>query len=209
MRFVKKRTLEILLSSIPGFPEPKITLEQYVSPPHLASRLVWVAAVTYGDIAGARVLDLGAGTGRLGIGAALMGASQVVLLDVDREALKVSREAADGLGVSSVIDTVCSDVKAPPLRPVFDVVIQNPPFGVHRRGADMDFLHTALSLGGVVYSVHKLETKDFIVRKLREIGGEVEILFGEEILLPPIYKFHYKNRHKVDVVVIRAERKRK
>ena len=49
----------------------------------------------FGDFEGKRVIDLGAGTGMLSIGAALLGASHVLALDIDPEALEVAQQNVD------------------------------------------------------------------------------------------------------------------
>jgi len=198
-----KRALEIFVSKIPTIPEPKVSLEQYASPPHLVSRLLWTAEMVFGDIVEKRVVDLGSGTGRLGLAAAYLGAEYVLMIELDLALARISWNYAKTLGFGSVTDVVCGDVRLPPLRRAFDTAVQNPPFGVHRRGADVAFLKAALSLAEVVYSVHKVETIDFIVSKVREMGGYAEPLFEEEVLIPPIMYFHFKRRHRVKVVVVR------
>src|SRR4029453_7739633 len=54
-------------------------------------------------LAGARVLDLYAGSGALGLEAASRGARSVLLVDIDREAAKVAREHAAVVGLPGVV----------------------------------------------------------------------------------------------------------
>ena len=54
--------------------------------------MLYIAAYTNNDIIGKRVLDLGCGTGRLGLGAAFLGAETVLGVDIDKSALKVAVE---------------------------------------------------------------------------------------------------------------------
>lgn len=206
-RALRKRDLEILLSRIPPLPAPKLQLEQYTTPPHLAARMLWVAAATFRDLPADLVLDLGAGTGRLGLGAALLGSAFVLLVDVDFEALKHALAAARALGVDAAVDAVCSDATRFAMSRVADCTVQNPPFGVHRRGADVEFLTAALRLSSTVYSVHKAETADYLVRKCREEGAEAEVLFEEVVRLPPTMPHHSKREHRVRVIVLRAARR--
>jgi len=201
---VRKRDLEILLSRIPPHPRPRVELEQYATPAHLAARMLWVAAYTYRDLPAGVVLDLGAGTGRLGLGAALVGSEYVVLVDVDRGALRVALEASRELGVDARVEAVCGDATRVALARRADCALQNPPFGVHRRGADVAFLEAALSLSRRVYSVHKAETVSYVLRRCREAGAEAEPLFEDVVRLPPTMPHHYKREHRVRVVVIRA-----
>lgn len=207
MTLVKKRQLEIALSRIPPHPQPKLELEQYATPPHLAARLLWVAVATYRDLREGVTLDLGAGTGRLGLGAALVGAPHVVLVDVDREALRVALKAARELYVDERVDAVCADVRRFEMAREAGYAVQNPPFGVHRRGADIEFLLTALRLARVVYSVHKAESVDYVLRRCSEAGAEARLLFREVIRLPPMMPHHYRREHVVNAAVIRAEKR--
>ena len=87
-----KKELEILLEGLEPYPHPEVLLEQYSLPAVNAAEILWNAQLRYGDIAGRVVLDLGCGTGILAIGAALLGASRVIGVDVDCLALKVARE---------------------------------------------------------------------------------------------------------------------
>ncbi|MEM1690706.1 MAG: methyltransferase [Thermofilaceae archaeon] len=201
---MRKRELELLLSTIPPHPSPKLELEQYATPVHLASRLLWVAAFSFHDLPAQIVTDLGAGTGRLGIGAALMGSEYVLLVELDREALKVAIEAARRLGVDARVDAVCADVRFLTLSRRARCALQNPPFGVHGRGADVAFLAAALRLAERVYSVHKAETIRYVLEKCREKGAEAALLFEDVVRLPPTMPHHHKREHRVRVVVVRA-----
>lgn len=204
----RKRELEMLISRIPLPPNPKPQLEQYTTPAHLAARMLWVAAMTYRDLPGDLVLDLGAGTGRLGLGAALLGSRYVLLVDVDLEALKLALAAARELGVDAAVDAVCGDATRLALSKRASCTVQNPPFGVHRKGADVEFLSSALRLSSAVYSVHKAETAEYLLRRCREEGAKAEVLFEETVRLPPTMPFHLKREHRVRVIVLRAEKER-
>jgi len=60
------------LSDVEPFNAPKFMMEQYPTSAHIASRIIF-AALENGDIENKDVLDLGCGTGMLGIGARIMG----------------------------------------------------------------------------------------------------------------------------------------
>lgn len=70
---MKLKQLESFLQQLETFPAPKVELEQYPTSPHLAAQLLFAAATVYDDIIDKTVLDLGCGTGILGIGAQLLG----------------------------------------------------------------------------------------------------------------------------------------
>ncbi len=201
---VRKKDLELFIEKIEGFYKPKIFFEQYTSPAHLVSRLLWIAYLTYNDIFGKTILDLGAGTGRIGISAAYLGAKEVLLVEVDYYAIKQAWSNARKTFLDERVHVICADVSYIPLRKKVDVVLQNPPFGMHRKGMDYIFLVNALKYGNVVYSVHKKEGITFIIRKLKSICRGIELLFEEIVIIPRIYEFHWKNKHKVNVVAIRV-----
>jgi rRNA N6-adenosine-methyltransferase METTL5 len=74
---MKLRQLESLLQDVAPFEKPRIELEQYPTPSHLAA-CVMHTACGLGDIEGRAVVDLGCGGGMLSIAAVLLGAAHVV-----------------------------------------------------------------------------------------------------------------------------------
>eukprot|EP00592_Proboscia_alata_P004124 CAMPEP_0194367392 /NCGR_PEP_ID=MMETSP0174-20130528/15459_1 /TAXON_ID=216777 /ORGANISM="Proboscia alata, Strain PI-D3" /LENGTH=309 /DNA_ID=CAMNT_0039143087 /DNA_START=1099 /DNA_END=2028 /DNA_ORIENTATION=- len=102
---MRRKHLESALSSVSHttFPHPKIKLEQYPTSPQLASSVI-LCVVEKGDLIDddddqndsgimSSVLDVGCGTGILGIACGLAGAANhVILLDCDDDALELARE---------------------------------------------------------------------------------------------------------------------
>ena len=87
----------------------------------------------YGDpIAGARVLDLFAGTGALGIEAASRGAAFVLFIDDGAEARALVRQNVEALGLGGVTRLFRRDAtrlgSAHPVEP-FSLVFLDPPYG--------------------------------------------------------------------------------
>lgn len=74
-----------------------------------------------GGLRDTRVLDVGTGTGILAIGAALLGAREVVAVDVDREAVEVTVEnaARNGLSLDARVGSADLDDRT------YDVVLAN------------------------------------------------------------------------------------
>lgn len=200
-RRLDKKGLEILLEKCVGYTKPRIELEQYITPSRIAAELVWLAYLK-GDIEGKRVYDLGCGTGRLAIGCALMGANEVTGFDADGEALSIARANASKFSVG--IKWLEVDVKD--IKGECDTVIQNPPFGVHRKEADREFLDKALEVGKVVYSMHKSETRGFITGYIAEKGLLTD-LTSVNFQLPYSYDFHRKPVRSVSVDIIRMEKR--
>jgi 16S rRNA (guanine966-N2)-methyltransferase len=81
-------------------------------------------------IDGARVLDLYAGTGAVGLEALSRGAAAVVLVESGRAALDVLRRNVDAVGLpgATVVGrSVGAFVRSPPEQP-FDLVFADPPY---------------------------------------------------------------------------------
>ena len=98
----------------------------------LRESLFNVLAHGHGDAAGgARVLDLFAGTGALGLEALSRGAASATLVERDRAACAGLRASIDRLGAGDIADLVQTDALAwlnsTTERP-FDIVFVDPPF---------------------------------------------------------------------------------
>jgi len=101
---MKLKHLKSALSSVPTpqFIDPNITLEQYATSPELTSYIIY-SALQNEDIGyGRSVLDLGCGTGMLSIGSAIVGSSQVTLVDCDEGALAIAQANMLEMGIGEV-----------------------------------------------------------------------------------------------------------
>jgi putative methylase len=222
-RLVRKLDLELLLSSTKAHPTPSAGLEQYTVSVETAAQMLYIAAYTFGDIVDKTVLDLGCGTGRLALGAAFLGAREVVGVDIDRTALKVASENSVNTGLKNKVQWVAADIGT--VIGQFDTVLENPPFGVQKRGADRKFLEKALKSGKAVYSLHKGTREDtaltermkarggetaqalpsrFLKRFVEKHGGEVKSIYPLVMNIPHMFNFHTKKKHEfiVDLYVI-------
>lgn len=143
--------LAVVLSKLEEHPNPKYALEQYSITPGIAAHILFLAK---DDIADKVVYDLGCGTGRLAIGAALLEARTVFGVDLDRYASVVAQrnalyaEKVTGAPVGRVCKWVHAD--AMKLSEKADVVIQFPPFEL----GDV-FFRKALEMSNIVYSINK------------------------------------------------------
>jgi len=110
------------------------------------------------EVAGARVLDLYAGSGNLGLEALSRGARAVVLVERAPAALGVLRQNLEALGVQDEVEVVRGDVlrylaggQASP----FDIILADPPYDA---GAEPELLRalpgTALRPGGWLVLQH-------------------------------------------------------
>ncbi len=225
-RLVRKRDLEILLTKIAPHPQPRAHLEQYTIPVETATEILYLATYTYGDIIGKTVIDLGCGTGRLAIGSAILGAANVVAVDIDRVAIKAAANNTKQLQQSDCIQLITAELSA--LRGCFDTVIQNPPFGVQRAKADRVFLKKALEVGHRIYSLHRssranimalkrtsrkqtpsltlVPPSSFIERFIEKAGVSIKAVYAMKTAIPYMFDFHTKPKHEffVDLYIIEA-----
>ena len=203
-QIIPRIEIEGRLEQLRPHPDPDHWLEQYTTPAKVAAEMLFTAAYVYDDIEDKVVADLGCGTGRLGIGAILLGASRVVGVDIDPRAVEVAVENAEVAEVSDRCCFVSGDVAA--LRGVFDTVLMNPPFGTRRRHLDVRFLVEALRLAGSVYSIHKSSTRKFIKGFIRRRGSRVSSLLQMDLEIPWMFDFHEKARRSVTVDLYRVAR---
>jgi putative methylase len=192
---MRKRELEIKLQSLDPFAAPRPDLEQYSTPAVIAADILFEALVR-GHVQGCSVLDLGCGTGLLGIGAALLGA-EVRGVDKDAPALEVARANAARLQVD--VEFVLAEIEDVDLRA--DTVIMNPPFGAQRKGADRPFLATAMRCAPAIFSLHLSQTEPFIERFAARSGFTANALKRYKFGIPHMFEFHSKAKKEVDVTL--------
>nr|CAG4646518.1 EOG090X0BVL [Macrothrix elegans] len=213
-KIMKRRELEQYLQDVEGFTQPKILLEQYETRAHIAACMLHTMESTFGDICGKTVLDLGCGCGVLGIGSLMMGASYVVSVDIDSDALDIAVSNASQFEMNN-IDFVKSDVRQVVEmlngKFKFDTVVMNPPFGTkHNKGLDSLFVEVGLNClneKGVLYSLHKTSTRDHFQRKASTWKVDARVLAELRYDLPATYKFHNKTSVDIQVDFWRFEKK--
>ena len=99
------------------------------------------ATISYDDIDGKNIVDLGTGTGMLGLGCALMGAASVLGIDADMDALEIAMSNRENLDMEDTVDFMLCDVSSMPMRRLrgdeerrsVDTVVMNPPFGTRNK----------------------------------------------------------------------------
>ena len=198
---MNKQALAIILSKLKTFSESNLSLEQYQTPSDLASDVLW-SAFMQGDIKGKKVADLGCGNGIFGIGALLLGAKEVYFVDKDQAMIELAKTNISG--IKTPLGKTFSNVSFMNLEISFfstpvDVVFQNPPFGVQEAGADRPFLDKAMELSLSLYSLHKIESKEFLKNYSQEHGFTLKGILKFQFPLRPTQSFHTKQKHLVEV----------
>ena len=186
----------MLLSGLEQTKSRSASIEQYSTDGDLAAR--WLTDISnFGDLKeGYSVLDLGSGNGILGLGAMLLGASRVTLIDADQDACEVAQNNVDKLGftesievtqVTLVADLICLDSA--------DLVISNPPWGRQSPKADRPFLDAMLSARVTSHLMHSAEATH-INPLFEEHGWSVERYGEADFALPAAYSHHSRQRGK-------------
>jgi putative methylase len=199
---ISKRQLEIRLDKLQTPKNPKLGLEQYPVSAEAASELLYMAGFEHNDLDG-ETIDLGTGSGRLAIGATIMGATDVLGLDIDKDSIEIALRNARKLGVD--VDWVVGDLES--VTGDFHTVLMNPPFGTRSPHLDIRFLARAFELAPVVYSIHKSSTRKFVVKFASENDRRVDEIRSLRMRIPHIFDFHRKNLSIIQVDLYRISAK--
>ena len=183
------------IQAVPLPARPDASREQVGTPAEAAVDLVMAVDRCVG-VSGRSVLDLGCGTGRIAIAAALLGATPVVGVEVDDSLLPVARTAARTAGASVAFHAL--DVNRWD-RPS-DLVLMNPPFGAQRRHADRPFWDRALVLARqAVGAFASAASRTFIARFALERGARVIEVESVPWDLPRTFPHHRAARVRLAV----------
>lgn len=202
---LSKTSIAIFLSKLESFYSQKVRVEQYPTPSEIASTMLW-RAYEIGDIENKEIVDLGAGTGILGLGTILLGAKKITFIDEDKEALSILKknlkklESEYNLPECRIIESNINNIDIN-----CDTIIMNPPFGTKIIHADRDFLNYAFNHSRSIYTLHKTETKDFIVKHCEKNKFKVEEIYDLNFPIKASHPFHKKPKKdiKVSFFVIR------
>jgi predicted RNA methylase len=208
-----RRELAVFLSKLKVFEKPHIQLEQYSTDSDVAAQLLWQAHLN-NELENCSIIDLGCGTGILGIGALLLGAKKITFIDIDATVLKTLKEnleftydhweIEDFDNRWEFINSDASRIKTEELQA--DIVITNPPFGTKTKHADKLFLEVATKIAPITYSMHKTSTKSFLTSFAS--SNNIQIIWQEDIKYPlkPTMGIHRKRLERIDVTLICFQR---
>ena len=188
----------MLLSSLPPHPCGDIELEQYTTSGDIAAS--WLAQIAaFGDLStDSSIADLGAGNGILGVGAALMGVPQVVLVEVDEQACSVAFQSIEQAGVSDYVEIFCKRVDDSLDLSGADLIISNPPWGTQNPKSDRPFLDAIIRSNTIAHLMHSAEATH-IETIFKSAGWEVERYWETDFALPASYSHHYSRQGKTRV----------
>ncbi len=199
-----KKRVEIILTKLDDFKNPKPDLEQYCTPPGVAAD--FLNTVYLNENEKTDILDLGCGTGFLSIAAGLFGFN-VRGVDIDYESLSIAeknkKKAEEESGKELSVDFEQQDISELRETGKKYAVVMNPPFGIQERGKNLLFLEKGFNSGEHVYSLlhcpedKRKDTEDYIKEFSARKGFEAKILRR--------YRFDLKNTmvfHQEDVKTI-------
>ncbi len=206
-----KSELAIAISKLSTIENTKVRLEQYSTDSEIAAEVLWQAFLV-GDTVGKVVVDLGCGTGTLGLGAFLVGAKKVYFVDLDEELVEktienlffLEKEFDIKLKEKAVF--LVEKIKNFTAEEKIDVVIQNPPFGTKQKHADKVFLEKAVEVAPVIYSFHKTSTRKFVEAFAADNGFEVTHCFNFAFPLKQTLRHHKAKIKRINVDCCRLKK---
>jgi len=207
-----KSGLAIFLSKLSAFTNHNLRLEQYETPSEIAADFLWQIHICDQNIVGKDMVDLGSGTGILGIGALLLGAKQVTFVEIDEDVIELLKKnlqyAQQESGMTFSYQIVNADVSSGiPCGIQTEICICNPPFGTKNKHVDRDFLCVAIKIARFVYSFHKSNTIDYLLEYFSSRGFKTAAMKDYSFGLHQSQKFHEKEMHRIEVSSIRIEKK--
>ena len=213
MEKIKLKSLISELECLETFSSPKEYLEQYQTSAEIAGEMFhYIYNKFNSDISNMLIGDLGCGNGILGISAVLIGCKNVILFDLDEDAIDLAKQNVNNLDLNDYVQFVLIDVNdlieyKKSFYKKFDLIVTNPPFGIRsEKGADVNFLKCGINLcKGFIYSLHKFSTFNYLKKfymnnNINEING-----FKINYDLPKTYKFHKKNNKIIEVLCLEAK----
>ena len=198
---MKQKELEMFLQKIPQPPNPKPSLEQYMTPATIAADIIYTAC-HFNDIQNKTIVDLGCGTGIFAIGAVLTNAAHVYGFDIDNDSIIAAKNFAKQQSLKINFET--KEIQQ--VNTQCDTVLMNPPFGAQKSNikADRKFIEKAFELSKTIYSLHLLDTKPFLEKMISSLQGKITFAKTYTFPIKWMYTFHEKQVKTYEVVLLRT-----
>ncbi len=204
---MRQRHLAMRLSSLKAHPCHSVELEQYPTEGNLAA--AWLTKIDLGDsFEGKHVLDLGAGNGVLGIGAAFLGAKHVTMVECDKTALDVIDENISEVEGNEFLKTIHQrvDGTAIELDSPVDIAIMNPPWGVQAKHADRAFFETLFAMNiPLIHFIHSIDA-EHLTSLAKSNGYALHSIYQTDFRLPAAYAHHKQQQGSTRIRCYRLER---
>ncbi len=231
--FISKKELEILLSKLIKFEdldEKNVFLEQYSTDSIVASEFLWYIFMNeYSDFENnvfEGFIDLGSGTGILGLGLLFFG-FKIVFVEKDVNAINVLKQnlnfifeeyeeyfKINNIDVKNNFVILNEDVNFLDEN-FFEkyknfYVVMNPPFGVKVKHADKNFLKVAFNFNKI-YSIHNFNFSSksfedkffsFLDSFCKEYEFNYFVLFKKDFVLKKQFSFHKKPKKSIKIIVL-------
>lgn len=205
-----KKQLAIVLSYLRDFEKPSWKLEQFSTDSENAAGLLWKINLDY-SLEEKIVLDLACGAGSLGIAALLLGAKKVFFVDIDPTALEILKENLNHLDIDSekyaIIESDIMDDSFLQKLDYIDIVLCNPPFGSKTKHLDRPFIDLIVKHFDLAFTFHSKPSIDYICEYVRKRGFSAGVYQSIELLLKQTQAYHRRKTHRIDVVILKLERK--
>ena len=199
-------------------------LEQWDLSGDLAAR--WLDGLRK-EVSNRTVFDLCAGNGILGLGALAIGASSVVLVDIDHERSRCSvrnagrlnakviqisssweelglRPEIQNLEEGAVVVATCHIDQPAEWTSDSSVVIMNPPFGTSIRGSDRIPIEAACAMKPRLIEIMHSRQANHVESLILSNGYSTERRFNAKFELPRQADYHNSERSQTDVSVWRC-----
>ena len=204
---MRQRHLAMRLSSLKPHPCHSVELEQYPTEGNLAA--AWLTKIHLGDsFEGKHVLDLGAGNGVLGIGAAFLGAKQVTMVECDQSAIDVIEENIVEVEGNPFLRSMKHFVNGHSIEvdsPV-DIAVMNPPWGVQTKHADRAFFETLFSMNiPLIHFIHSIDA-EHLTALAESNGYALHSIYQTDFRLPAAYAHHKQQQGSTRIRCYRLER---
>jgi len=204
---MRQRHLAMRLSSLKPHPCHSVELEQYPTEGNLAA--AWLTKIDLGDsFEGKHVLDLGAGNGVLGIGAAFLGARQVTMVECDKSAIDVIEENVVEVEGNNFLKMIHQrvDGTAIEVEAKVDIAIMNPPWGVQAKHADRAFFETLFAMNiPLIHFIHSIDA-EHLASLAKSNGYALHSIYQTDFRLPAAYAHHKQQQGSTRIRCYRLER---